>query len=129
MSLLAEGIERDYRINKRRSPRDFESRLRRHILPEIGKMKAASVTTTTIRVFIDKRLQEEATAGEVNREPALIRWEIPRLCRGGSQGLTVPGVCSDTVGMCMPHGCAPGFVSRMVPHVLPGVGRFVFGSR
>jgi hypothetical protein len=27
------------------------------------------------------------------KDGKLIRWEIPRLCRGGSRSLTVPGVC------------------------------------
>jgi hypothetical protein len=31
--------------------------------------------------------------GEILLEKGLIRWEIPRLCRGGSRSLTVPGVC------------------------------------
>jgi nitrile hydratase len=26
---------------------------------------------------------------------ALIHWEFPRLCRGGSRSLTFPGVCPD----------------------------------
>jgi hypothetical protein len=60
----------------------------------------------------------------------IIRWEIPRLCRGGSQGLTMPGVCSGAVDISsLRNLSSPGFTIRTVLHLLSGVGRFVLGSR
>jgi hypothetical protein len=56
----------------------------------------------------------------------LIRWEIPRLCRGGNHSLTVPGV---RAGIVEPFCtmCAREFCKPAVPHVLPGAGAFDFG--
>src|SRR5271165_4377605 len=39
-------------------------------------------------------------ARRTSRPPALISWEIPRLCRGGSRSLTFTAVCACVCASC-----------------------------
>jgi integrase len=71
--VLAEDVQRDYRINNRRSTRDVDCRLRLHILPAFGDLKASSINAATIRAFTDRRQEEDASNAEINRELAIIR--------------------------------------------------------
>ena len=45
-------------------------------------------------LFAKENNSLSAEIGQIpGSENSLMRWEIPRLCRGGSKGLTHPGVC------------------------------------
>ncbi len=72
-SELAEDVVNDYRVNGRRSLRDLEMRLRRHVLPFFGHRRAASISKADVNRFILKRLGEGASNGEINRELAHVK--------------------------------------------------------
>jgi integrase len=67
-----EAVVNDYKNNDRRTLEDLTRRLNKHILPVFGDRRAASITTPQIREFIDKRRDEGAANGEINRELAII---------------------------------------------------------
>ena len=71
-SELADSVINDYKNNDRRTLDDLQRRLDKHILPIFGHRRAASITTPQIREFIDKRRDQGATNGEINRELAII---------------------------------------------------------
>ncbi len=70
---LAKDVVTDYEVNNRPSLKSFESRFRLHILPVLGDLKAASITTRHLRDYASGRLAEGAAAGTVNRELEAIR--------------------------------------------------------
>jgi integrase len=71
-SELADAVINDYKNNELRTLADLERRLDKHILPIFGHRRAASITTPQIQDFINKRREEGATNGEINRELAII---------------------------------------------------------
>ena len=72
-SELAEDLVSDYNINSRRSLRDLKMRLKRHLLPFFGHRRASRITTADVRCFIAIRQEQDATAGEINRELAALK--------------------------------------------------------
>lgn len=72
-SELVADVVNDYRINGKRSIHDLEVRLRDHILPSLGKARASAITTVEIRKYINRRQEEGASNGEINRELAAIK--------------------------------------------------------
>ncbi len=57
--LAAEVIE-DYRVNGKSSIKDVKSRLRLHLLPSFGHMRAADISTSRINSYVASRLDEGA---------------------------------------------------------------------
>ena len=72
-SEACEDVERDYKVNGKRSLDHVTRRIKLHLLPVFGVRLMSSITTTDIRQFIDTRQQAGASNGEVNRELAVIR--------------------------------------------------------
>ncbi|MBN2319291.1 MAG: site-specific integrase [Acidobacteria bacterium] len=70
---LAQDVLTDYEINKKRSLGDAKTRYKKHILPFFGNLKVTSITTTGIRTYTKKRLDEGAANGTVNRELTLVK--------------------------------------------------------
>lgn len=72
---LAADVLTDYQVNKFKSEDDLDARLRLHILPAFGKMKAAQITTAQIKRYIVARQAEKRPAkpGTINRELEAIR--------------------------------------------------------
>ena len=70
---LAEDFLRDYRINGRKSLDDAEARWRLHLKPFFGAMKAAQVGSSLLARYIDRRQQEGASNGTINREVACLK--------------------------------------------------------
>jgi len=72
-SELADDVVNDYRINRRRTLKDLEMRLRHHVLPFFGHVRATNITSSDALRFVSKRQLAGATNGEINRELAVVR--------------------------------------------------------
>ena len=69
----AREIVTDYRINKRRSIKDVERRLRLHLTPFFGGRRMAAITTAEINRFIAHRQDQAAANAQINLEFAVVR--------------------------------------------------------
>lgn len=65
---LAGDVLTEYKVNKRRSLKDIETRYRLHVLPFFGERRASSISTADINRFIQQRQDAGASNGEINRE-------------------------------------------------------------
>lgn len=70
---LTEAVERDYRINGKKSLDSVQRRLKRHLLPFFGTYAASDVTTAHVNKYVDQRRQEGAQNATINREMALLK--------------------------------------------------------
>lgn len=70
---LAEDVVNDYKINGKRSLPHLKVRLKLHILPYFGHLRAASIGTEQLRRYIVTRQDEGAEQGTINRELTVIR--------------------------------------------------------
>ncbi len=62
-----------YKLKKRKSLPDFESRWRLHLQPFFGGRKASQVSTELVNKYILQRQQENVAAGTINRELAALK--------------------------------------------------------
>lgn len=72
-SELAQDLINDQKANGAKAIGDTQMRLRLHILPAFGKMKASNIDPVAIRAYIAQRQSEEAANASINRELAAIR--------------------------------------------------------
>ena len=70
---LLDDVLEDYRLQKRASTKDAETRIRLHLRPEFGGIRAADLGTREITRYILKRRDEKAQDATINRELALLR--------------------------------------------------------
>lgn len=63
----------DYRTNGKRSIDCIERRIRLHLAPTFKGRKLSSITTADLRAFSARRLADEASPAEINRELAIVR--------------------------------------------------------
>ena len=63
----------DYTINGKRSKAELERRVKLHLTPYFGGRKLSAITTSLLRLFTAHRLEAGASAGEINRELAIVR--------------------------------------------------------
>jgi integrase len=70
---LYEAVERNYRINERKSMRDLKMRWEKHLQPFFGHYRPGNVSTDLIDRYIDKRKQECAANASINRELAVLK--------------------------------------------------------
>jgi integrase len=63
----------DYRINGKRTLRDAEHRINKHLTPFFGGKRATAISTADIQAFIAVRQAAGASKGEINRELTLVR--------------------------------------------------------
>jgi site-specific recombinase XerD len=73
MEELYQDVERDYRINARKSIDDLEARWRLHLAPFFGHLRTVQVTSTLIGQYVDQRQQAKAENGTVNRELSVLK--------------------------------------------------------
>jgi integrase len=64
---------KDYREQDRASLQNVEQRVRKHVRPAFGKLKAKQLTTTHIREYKEKRHAQGAANATINRELAWLR--------------------------------------------------------
>ena len=72
MHELFEDIVQDYRLNHRRSFAQLESRLKNHLEPAFGEIRAAEFSTGHIKRYVRQRLNNEATSATINRELEIV---------------------------------------------------------
>lgn len=72
MGYLMQAVFADYRANGRKTREDAKRRWTTHLQPVFENLRAARVTTATIREYVGKRLDESAAPATINRELALI---------------------------------------------------------
>ena len=70
---LAEAVVEDYGDNNRATLADVKRRLKLHLLPEFGEVRAADLGTRELKRYIAKRRREEASKATINRELAIIK--------------------------------------------------------
>lgn len=70
---LAEAVLEDYRINGKTSLHDVTQRLRDHVLPAVGEVRAADFGTAQVKRYISQRKLEGAANSTINRELAIIK--------------------------------------------------------
>ena len=70
---LAEDVIQDYRDNERSSLSDLERRLRLHLLPALGDVRAAELGTAHIKRYITQRRRDKASNATINRELAILK--------------------------------------------------------
>jgi integrase len=73
MSVLFQDLVDDYRINRRNSIVQLESRLKKHLLPAFGHLRAADFTTHIVKQYRAERLEAGAQPATVNRELEIIK--------------------------------------------------------
>jgi integrase len=70
---LAEDFLNDYRTNNRKSLVWAKRRLEQHLTPFFGGVRAVDITTDHVRAYIEKRQQQRASNGSINRELAALK--------------------------------------------------------
>jgi integrase len=71
--MLADDLLADYRINRRRTIKDAESRIKNHLQPFFGNYLAAAITTEKAREYLLLRRAEGAADGTLQNELALLK--------------------------------------------------------
>jgi integrase len=70
---LADDLLNDYRINRRHTIKDAESRITNHLRPFFGNYLAAAITTEKAREYLLLRQTEGAADGTIQQELALLK--------------------------------------------------------
>lgn len=70
---LAALVIEDYRTNGKKTLKDAEHRINRHLTPFFGGKRAKDISAADVQAFVAKRQADEATNGEINRELAFLR--------------------------------------------------------
>jgi integrase len=68
-----QDVVNDYTVNGKKSLEDLERRIKLHLTPAFGGRRLSSLTTAHLRAFTAARLEKGASAGEINRELAIVR--------------------------------------------------------
>jgi integrase len=63
-----DAVISDYEENKKKSLTSTKQRIEKHIRPVLGHLKVSDISSAMIRSYGKKRLEQEASAGTVNRE-------------------------------------------------------------
>lgn len=70
--LLADVVV-DYRVNKKKSLKDLERRIKLHLLPYFGGWKAAAITLPDVQRYKEHRQGQGAANAQINRELAALK--------------------------------------------------------
>jgi integrase len=76
-------LRNDYQVSGRKTLKDANLRITKHLLPVFGGRRMAGITTADIRSFITARLEEKASPGEINRELSLLKRMFSLAVQGG----------------------------------------------
>jgi integrase len=84
---VAEGLAdmiADYRVNHRRSLKNIEGKINRHLLPYFGeRRKMSAITTAMLRGFVVERQKAGGSNAEINRELSILRRAFSLAVAGG----------------------------------------------
>lgn len=70
---LYQDVELDYKFNGRRTLVDLQIRWRNHLEPFFGPIPAVDVSTALVKRYIEKRIDDGARNGTINRELAVLK--------------------------------------------------------
>ena len=70
---LADALIEDYIVNEKRSLPETKLRLKKHVLPAFGHLRAAEFGTAHLNRYIKQRLKDGARHATVNRELSVVR--------------------------------------------------------
>jgi integrase len=70
---LFDDLMEDYRLNKRASIVETTSRLKNHLRPFFGEMRAADVSTAQVKRYMRQRLEAGVVSATVNRELEILK--------------------------------------------------------
>ena len=73
LNQLFDLVVADYRETSKRSLEDVLSRLRLHLRPRLGKLRAADFGTSELRRYKDGRIREQAAPATINRELSILK--------------------------------------------------------
>jgi len=69
---LTEALIEDYILNEKRSLPETKMRLKKHLLPAFGKIRAAEFGTAHLKRYVAGRLKSGAANATINRELAIV---------------------------------------------------------
>jgi len=72
MSELFDDVLEDYRVNRRKSLVQLESRLKNHVRPAFGQNRASEFSTSHIKRYVAQRLEAGAANATINRELEIV---------------------------------------------------------
>lgn len=72
-SQLADEVVDEYRRNRRATTGDLLSRLKCHLLPKLGEVRAAELGTSHIKRYVAQRQDSGAANATINRELAIVK--------------------------------------------------------
>ena len=70
---LADDLLTDYRINRLKTVKDAESRIKNHLVPFFGHFLAAAITTEKAKDYLLHRRSDGAADGTIQQELALLK--------------------------------------------------------
>jgi integrase len=70
---LTDLVVQEYKENGRSSLPDIESRLKLHLLPQLGDIRVAEFGTQHVKRYVALRQREEAANASINRELAIVK--------------------------------------------------------
>lgn len=70
---LFDDLLEDYKLNRRATIVETTSRLKNHLRPFFGGMRAANLCTSEVKLYIRKRLDAEVAHATVNRELEILK--------------------------------------------------------
>jgi hypothetical protein len=73
MAQLFDLLLEDYRYKNRKSTYDTEKRVTAHLLPFFGERKAQAITTSVLKLYVDRRRRQQAEAATINKELSWVR--------------------------------------------------------
>jgi integrase len=73
MAQLFDLLLEDYRYKNRKSTYDTEKRVAAHLLPFYGERKAQAITTSVLKLYVDRRHRQGAEAATINKELSWVR--------------------------------------------------------
>jgi integrase len=89
MADLFDDVVKDYQENDKDTTKDLQGRLKNHLSPFFGEIRAADFSSQHVRRYIAERRAEKAENATINRELAIVRrafrlaasWEPPKVAR------------------------------------------------
>ena len=126
----AQDVVNDYRVNGKKSLKDVECRIRRHLEPYFGGRRMTAITTVEVRAFVAVRQDAGASNGEINRELTALKRAFSLAMQAGKL------IAKPYIPMLREDNVRTGFfereqfasVQRHIPSHLRGVVAFAYAT-
>jgi integrase len=83
MNELFDDVVTDWKVNGRKSVRDMERRINKHLLEFLYGKRAETVSAADVKKFVLIRQEQGASPAEINRELAILRRSFTLAIEGG----------------------------------------------